>query len=261
MRITRHSPQHITVRSDEAVMWIMSIIFIVVAGAMLLIFGKKVTLNCNRSLPPAGSCTLETTSFIDRRNMDFSLGELQQAVIDVSASSDGDTYRVVLVTAHGEIPFTDYFSSGYSGKQELADEINNYLRSTSQQSLSVKSDDRLIMSILAGVFGGAGGLMLLFSGVTTIDLDRSTGLMTVTKRRLIGSGSDEYLIGDFTGAEIEGSSKGNYRVVLRLRDGRSIPLTSYYSSGYDGKRKLADELQGFTAGGGYAPVPDELFPG
>jgi len=255
MRVIRHSPQHITIHSPDLVLWFLAVSFLGSSALMLLVFGRKVTLNCDRNLPPAGVCTLESASFINRRQTNFSVGGLQQAVVDVSYgdSDSSDTYRVVLVTTNGEVPFTGYYSSGSSGKEEIADDINRFIRSNSQKTLSVKTDDRLVLSIIAGVFAGIGVLMGLFGGITTLDLDRSSGLLTVSKRSLISDSVSEHLLSDLQGAEIE-SSSSTYRVVLRLRESKPIPITSYYSSGYKGKKKLADELQEFIGAAKYPRV-------
>lgn len=252
MRIIRHSPQHITIHSPDLVLWIMALVFLGASALILLGFGAKVTLNCDRSLPPARVCTLETASFIDSNQTQIPAGNLQRAEVRVNYgdSDSSDTYKVVLLTNNGELPFTEYYSSGSSKKQQLADEINQFIQNDSLNTLSVKSDDRLWISIFAGIFAGIGALMGIFSGITTLDLDRSSGLLTVSKRRLLSAGASEYLLSDFQGAELE-SSKNTYRVVLRMRDGRTEPLTSYYSSGYKGKKKLADELQGFADSGPY----------
>lgn len=252
MRVIRHSPQHITIHSPDLVLWIMALVFLGASAMILLIFGRKVTLNCDRSLPPAGVCTLESASFIDSNQTQISAGNLQRAEVRVNYgdSNSSDTYQVVLMTTNGELPFTEYYSSGSSKKQQLANEINQFIQDDSQNTLSVETDDRLFISILAGIFAGVGALMGLFSGITTLDLDRSSGLLTVSKRRLLPAGASEYLLSDFQGAEIE-SSKNTYRVVLRMRDGRTVPLTSYYSSGYKGKKKLADELEAFANAGQY----------
>lgn len=252
MRIVRHSPQHITIHSPDLVLWILALVFLGASALILLVFGEKVTLNCDRSIPPAGVCTLETTSFIDSSQKQISVGNLQRAELRVNYgdSDSSDTYQVVLLTNNGELPFTDYYSSGSSKKQQLVNEINQFIQNDSLNMLSVKSDDRLWISILAGIFAGVGALMGIFSGITTLDLDRSSGLLTVSKRRLLSTSASELLLSDFQGAEIE-SSKNTYRVVLRMRDGKPIPITSYYSSGYKGKKKLADELQVFADSGPY----------
>ena len=87
--------------------------------------------------------------------------------------------------------------------------------------------------------------MALLAGFTVINLDRSSGMLTVTRNRLITKSTSEYMISEFKGAEIQGSN-GTYRVALLMKDGQAFPLTSYYSSGTRGKQKLVDELQRFA---------------
>lgn len=247
MRVVRHTPQHVTITTSEPVLWILGISFLLAGLALTLLLSRVVTLTCDRSLPPNGACTLTSSNYVTSKTYELPLDQIQGAEVQISYgdSDSDDTYRVVLITTQGTVPFTGYYSSGSQKKQQTADQVNRFLTYESQQNLSLKVDDRVWMSILGGVFAGAGLLMALLAGFTVINLDRSSGMLTVTRNRLITKSTSEYMISEFKGAEIQGSN-GTYRVALLMKDGQAFPLTSYYSSGTRGKQKLIDELQRFA---------------
>ena len=167
----------LTVDPDQIIMGGIGLLFFLAGIGLLLIFGTKVTLDCDRNLPPAGKCILQKTGILTSRHHDFALPDLQRAVVDVSQgdTDSDDTYRVVLVTDGGAVALTSYYSSGASAKQKAADQINAFLKYDGQQSVSVSLDDRIFMSIFSGIFSGAGVLMLGFAVLKTIRLIREQG--------------------------------------------------------------------------------------
>ena len=172
--MNRRSVTGFTLDPDQLILGGIGLLFVLVGIGLLFIFGTKVTLDCDRSRPPAGICTLRTTGMFSRHQSDFAIAELQRAVVDVSYGEDGDTYRVVLVTDNGNVALTGYYSSGASAKEKAADQINAYLKYDGQQTVSVSLDDRIFSSIMAGLFSGMGALMLFFAVLKTIQFNRET---------------------------------------------------------------------------------------
>ena len=70
------------------------------------------------------------------------MGELQRAEVEVNEDSDGDTYRVVLITENGRIPLSEVYSSGERGKRARANQINAFLSNPEQMSLRIQQDHR-----------------------------------------------------------------------------------------------------------------------
>ncbi len=167
----------LTVDPDQIILGSIGLLFFLAGIGLLLIFGTKITLECDRSLPPTGLCSLRKTTMFSSRKQDFAIAGLQRAVVDVSQgdTDSDDTYRVVLVTDGGAVALTSYYSSGASAKQKAVDKINAFLTYDGQQSVSVSLDDRIFMSIFSGIFSGAGLLMLGFAVLKTIRLIREQG--------------------------------------------------------------------------------------
>lgn len=139
----------------------MALLFIVSGLAVLLTFGNRTTLSCDRSQPPVGVCTLRTENILSRKEKPIAVNQLLGAYVDETIGKDGPTYRVVLQTTSGDIPFTNIYSSGSADKQQMADQINKFLQYSSLSTLLVKSDSRIVMVIFSGVFVGVGGLQLI----------------------------------------------------------------------------------------------------
>jgi hypothetical protein len=249
MKLTKFDQNHIAIRSNPVGMWIMGIVFVGFAVVAVLFLGAKSTLECSRSGQNQGACVLTQQSFVKTTTKNIPLTQMVAAGVHTSQDSEGDeTYKVVLQTSGGTIPLTSYSSSGYASHQRIADQINTFLADTSIANVEVKQDSRLLLNILGAVFGGVGLLLILLTSRQTIDLDRGKGLVTLQKSSLITKSSDEIMFGDLAGAEVEqsSSSDGNtYRVALVQRNGQRTPLTSFYSSGYQGKQDLANEINRF----------------
>ena len=137
------------------------------AGVMcLMIFAKLNTLDCQRVEVNIvqGDCKLTSTGIFSSDEQTIPIASLNNAIIEESHDDEGDTtYRVVLLTKTGSIPFTTVYSSGRAEKQEKVRQINSFIENTSQTTLNLKQDDRLIGYIFGGVFGGIGVLTLFHS--------------------------------------------------------------------------------------------------
>ena len=137
--------------------------FFVVAGlGAIMIFGELATLTCQRVQPTQGSCQFVRSRLLGSNETTISLNQLQSAKVDVTVSGKGGgTYRVVLLTDGGEVPFTTASSSGAEEKQENADRINAFIANPGKTSLRVQQDDRWFVYIFGGIF------ILLGGGVVT----------------------------------------------------------------------------------------------
>jgi len=139
----------------------LGFLFFVSGLTVMLFVGSKNTLSCDRSLAPAGACTLRVEKALTGKEQQIPIPQLKGAYVDESTDSDGTTYRVVLQTARGEIPFTSYYSSGYSGKKNTVDKIIAFLQDENQAVLSVKTDSRIWVAIFSGIYAGVGAVLLI----------------------------------------------------------------------------------------------------
>jgi hypothetical protein len=113
--------------------------------------------------------------------------------------------------------------------------------------------------LLSGIFFGSlvnlfaliGLLVIIFAQVETITFDKNLGSLTfkyqqpfIQKTKVI-----KHLLQDISGVEIqksEDSESIKYRVCLVLFSGkRCVPLTSYFSTGFADKQKIAEVIATF----------------
>lgn len=114
--------------SGEALGLVFLALGLGMGGLFVYIFVRRVQLVLDRS---DNSLDIRRKTLRGMSHHTFRLEKLERAVVEVSHSSDGDTYRVALVFGPGHdpdrIPVTGYYSSGRRRKDEIADAINAFL--------------------------------------------------------------------------------------------------------------------------------------
>jgi hypothetical protein len=139
--------------------FLMGLFFIGGGIFIIIMFSKLTILECLRSEPSTnqGQCQLISQGIIgSKTTKTIAIKSLQGAKIEESRDSDGDsTYRVVLLTQEGNIPFTKDYSSGKFGKEKNMNEVRNFLSNKNQTSLKLKQDDRwwFIVGVAFGIIG------------------------------------------------------------------------------------------------------------
>ena len=105
--------------------------------------------------------------------------------------------------------------------------------------------------LFGGIFFLVGGLIVVYTPLTTATLERSSGLLTLRSQAIIRRTVKEIPLGEIVDVVLQSSrtSRGGrtYRVAFVLQDGSEVPLTGYYSSGSAGKQRQADALRSFLA--------------
>ncbi|GAP13509.1 hypothetical protein LARV_01263 [Longilinea arvoryzae] len=250
MKTIESSPTTLALRRVPIGIWLFSLVFIGVGLVCGMLVGKLATLHCQRS-GSGGECQFSTRGFIGPASvMTFAVEDLQAAELQVSEDSDdGDTYRVAFQVQGKWIPLTKVYSSGWSSKDDVVQNINTFIQNQSQTELNIRQDDRLFAALFGGIFSLAGLLMILFIGqIVTLRLDRVTGLVTLKRTGLTGVREGEYPLSDFTDAVLE-YGRNTCRIALVTRDGGHLPLTTEYSSGIRGKEATAKQIREFLRPG------------
>jgi hypothetical protein len=98
--------------------------------------------------------------------------------------------------------------------------------------------------------GAIGVLLLATARIKIVSVDRGAGQLTIRSIGLIPGRLVEIPIADILAVDVEStrssSSRSNrptYRVVFRCRDGSTVPLRNYYSSGSGPKYQKANEIR------------------
>jgi hypothetical protein len=138
-------------------------VFVVSGLVAMVVFGELATLTCQRVEPTQGSCQFVHSGLLGSDETTIPLNQLQSAKVDVNEGNRGNTYRVVLLTNGGKVPFTSVWSSGAEGKQKNADRINAFIGNPGKTSLRVQQDDRWFAYPFGGIFILAGGGVVLGS--------------------------------------------------------------------------------------------------
>ncbi len=147
---------------------------LVLMGFVAIFFvGRSSTLVCERIELNRINCQL-AKEFLGIGLKQEKIRQLQSAKVEISEGSVSggpgggigeDNYRVMLVGNSGNIPLTDYYSSGRIGKQTTASLINAFIANRSQPRLELRE---------TGVFGFVIGGFFVVAGFIVICLGRSS---------------------------------------------------------------------------------------
>lgn len=127
-------------------------------------------------------------------------------------------------------------------------------------AMGVSTDSR--PAIIAGAcILVIGALFLLLPSISTFYFNRGEKRLVIARRRAWERPSeryDEYPLSDVVAVRADESRStddggSTWRVVVALADGRTVPFTSYYTSGYDAKADMAARIARFLGAETNAP--------
>lgn len=124
----------------------------ILGGIFTIITNKKTTFSCHRIETESLPCKLTSSGIMGSQTTLIPLEGLQRATVETNSDSDGDTYRVVLMTNEGAIPMTGSSDSRYGSKQELAGKINNFLSNPNERFLLAEQKSWWVLYLIGGVF-------------------------------------------------------------------------------------------------------------
>lgn len=230
---------------------LMGALMVVTTPIWLVLLGQTTVLSCERGLSERPTCRLSRSIF-SIVTSDRPLEALTGAGVRESTDSDGDTmYQVVLETGGGDVALTRHRSSTYGPKVRQVEEINRFLADPASSSLAVRSEGT-VGWIVSGVLALVGaGLVLggIQASSTVWTFDRPQHIVVKQRGGLLSPRAWHYDLRDIQSATVTSSrdSDGDrtYRVELVTHQGQSIPMTSWYSSGYRGKEQTTQVIRAF----------------
>jgi hypothetical protein len=139
----------------------------VFTGAGILVFflfGRTTTLSCDRGPKNQITCIRSENLLGIFDFKDEHISSLENAWVSESCDDDGCTYRVELDAARGTFHFTGYTSSGYRSKEDMANQINTFIHSSSEKTLEIETSAGFV-GLFLPVFFIIVGLILTFTQV------------------------------------------------------------------------------------------------
>jgi hypothetical protein len=125
----------------------------------LYLFGQVVLLDCSRAPGRPVTCMKESRFLGVLTVGEEGLGEVTGAYVEEDCDDDGCTYRVVLNTSRGSKPLTMYRSSGYRDKQSVADQINAFIGSRTEDTLHIQVNSGFVGFLLPLILIVAGPVL------------------------------------------------------------------------------------------------------
>ncbi|MBA3921574.1 MAG: hypothetical protein H0X31_07685 [Nostocaceae cyanobacterium] len=104
MEIVQENPNLLALRQRPIGFWIMGGIFLAVGVFIPQTFGLVTTFTCNRA--KSANCQLVTSRLLGAQSKQIPLNILQGAKVEKDNDAEGNSYRVVIFTSNGDVPFT-----------------------------------------------------------------------------------------------------------------------------------------------------------
>ncbi len=252
MKIVQQTPTVLKLQDQPVGLWIFGSLFVIAGLFVMTVFGRASTLTCRRVEPTQGKCELAESGLLGSQSQEIPLTGLQGAKVETSSSSDGDTYRVALLTRDGNIPLTSIYSSGYEAKQASASRVDAFVSNPGEALLTVRDDSRWFAYPFGGIFVAAGLFVVSVTQVVTCSFDKTLGCMVVKRKGLFKTELLEHRLREVLDVQVEDSTDSDgdqtYRVRFLLACGDRLPLTSYYSSGRESKQEAVNCICKFLKG-------------
>lgn len=230
---------------------IMGLVFVLVGFAVFFFLGQVASLDCSRIEAGTPDCHL-TQSLLGFTIKEQHIEKLIDARVVENRDSDGDaTYKIILETREGNIPLSTYTSSGKQNMMNIVAEITTFLQKSQEQSLSVHYGGRSsqIMPLVFLLVGLVEVIFGILARKSVWQFNKSENLATHYRQGLSGMRVSQYTLDEITDAMVTSSrdSDGDrtYRIDLITKSGELIPMTSWYSSGYDRKQETAVLIREF----------------
>ncbi len=144
-------------------------------GIMEMSAGQMTELVCSRVGRSVTCDRTITTGLIREKTLE--LPQVEAARLQQVGRKFRNAYRVVLMTASGEVALTEDFKSNERKTQDAADAINEFIDNFSESKMVLEVDDRAQSNLFGLMFISTGGLWVLMAVVLQIAINRKTVLV------------------------------------------------------------------------------------
>lgn len=249
MDIVDYDRTQLRIQHRPVLLWVLGGI-LTALGLMVINAEKMSTLTCQRVESTSGSCELVESGLLRSDVKNIPLGTLQNVNLDIRTNHDGDeTYRVVLLTEMGELPFTSHYNSDPTQQESIVSDINTFLENPNQTSLRIQQDERWFSYLFGSLIIAVGLFVIVNKGkVVTCSFDKTKDLMSLKQRGLLGTEVIELPIHQIAGVTTETLTDAKEHIIRRvdliLNSGKHFPLTPDADPFWDYK-KVAYYIRAF----------------
>jgi hypothetical protein len=228
-------------------MFIFGLIFALAGLAAFWFFGRSAEATCTRLEVREVRCEIKETLLGMVVSLKTAVNP-SAAQVQVNEDSDGDTYRVVLVTAQGAVPLTDAWSGDGSFTQTET-RLNQFLQNPAAKAVNVSQPPSPWIYLFPLCFTGFGVLMILGLSFKTYTFDRDRDALLIKQESLRGTRvTEEPLAGlKLTVRDHSYSDSTSYRVHVLTSTGRAITLGNYGNQ--NSAQQLVQRIEDFIKPG------------
>jgi hypothetical protein len=208
-------------------MLLFGLVFALAGLAAFWLFGRSAGVECTRLELREVRCEIkETLLGITMRRS--AVINPQQAIIEVNEDSDGDTYRVALVTERGAVPLTSHYASDGPFSQTET-QLNQFLHNPATKTVSVSQSPSAWVYLFPICFTGFGVLMILGLSFKTYTFDRDRAALLIKQESLLGTRLTEEPLAELKLAvrDHSDSDSTSYGVHAHTGSGRDITLAHF----------------------------------
>lgn len=248
MKIAKHTPDRLILRSGPYALIFLGVGIILFGLVVEAIFGIVFDLSCERTGPKTIHCMQTEKLFwlVDLSRL--SLEGVSAATLE--ENKDDNTSQVVLQTQNRRVvPLFVYHLPIPGEKEEMVRQINAFINRPHETSLNIRRGISWPFWCLAPMSLVGGIFLMLLSQTTTLDFDKSRNLMTLAKCGMFFLRITQYPLKDISAAEVEASTGSedstSYRLNLVLVSGKKLPLSRVFTGWRGDKQKAAQVINQF----------------
>jgi hypothetical protein len=212
--------------------WLAGITFIGCGILVAAIFGRSVSLTCNKNDAGVGKCQLQQNRVFESSTKEWALSDLKGAKFDPNSTDEFFGKPLILETQTGSFRIT-LIMADPDKKRSLAGQINQFLESNATNKLKIEENIQAISYSLGGLLCIAGIfniLLILLNGKIVLTLNKPGNRISVVNHRFFNERVWSASLSDLLRLETHGvgvaemSDPTSYKVHLVMQSGEHISL-------------------------------------
>lgn len=253
MKIVENNPNQLILRSDPFGQIIFGLLFALAGLAFTYFFARSVDMHCEHVKTGQITCQLTDKLLGITPVRTRTISNITSADVEKHRSNKrGYTYEVTLSTTNdGAVSVTGFSSSGYSPKAEIAQQVNDFIQNERTKTLDIQVGMEYIVLIFLFVFVGVGIGAVVTAKTVQVEMIRSEGTLRIRRDGLFGSSQQEFLLREIQHVELQvhrsRKSASTYRIALYTTSNEEIALSSFYTSGYEDKKRAVEAMREFLS--------------